>query len=55
MSGSRYKSCGSQSGLKGVEVVAEIEPLPDGEITVQETGVMTEEIVADPIAVEQPT
>jgi hypothetical protein len=54
MSGSRYKSCGSQSGLKVAEVVAEIEPLPGGEITVQEMDVMTEEIVADPIAVEQP-
>jgi hypothetical protein len=41
--------------LKGVEVVAKIAPLPDGEITVQETGVMTEEIVADPIVVEQLT
>jgi hypothetical protein len=30
-------------------------PLPGVEITVQETSVMTEEIVADPIAVEQPT
>ncbi len=48
-----YKSCASQSGLKGAEVVAEIAPLPSGEITVQETGVMTEEIIVDPIAVEQ--
>jgi hypothetical protein len=29
-----YKSCASQSGLKGAEVVAEIAPLPGGEITV---------------------
>jgi hypothetical protein len=29
-----YKSCASQSGLKGAEVVAEIAPLPSGEITV---------------------
>jgi hypothetical protein len=39
--------------LKGVEVVAEIALLPDGEITVQETGVTTKEIVVDPTAVEQ--
>jgi hypothetical protein len=48
-----YKSCARQSGLKGDEVVAEIAPLPGGEITVQETGVTTEKIVVDPIAVEQ--
>jgi hypothetical protein len=36
-----YKSCARQSGLKGVEVVAEIASLPGGEITVQETGVTT--------------
>jgi hypothetical protein len=29
--------------------------LPGGEIIVQETSVTTEEIIADPIAVEQPT
>jgi hypothetical protein len=39
--------------LNGAELVAEIAPLPSGEISVQETGVMTEEIVVDPIAVEQ--
>jgi hypothetical protein len=50
-----YKSCASQSGLKGVEVVAEIAPLLGGETTKQDTGVMTEVIVVDPIAVEQPT
>jgi hypothetical protein len=50
-----YKSCASQSGLKGAEVVAEIVPLPGSEITIQETGVTTEGIVADPIAVEQLT
>jgi hypothetical protein len=49
-----YKSCASQSGLKGAEVVAEIAPLSGGEIIVQEMGVTTEEIVADPIMVEQP-
>jgi hypothetical protein len=48
-----YKSCASESGLKGAEVVAEIAPLPSGEITVQETSVMTEEIVVEPITVEQ--
>jgi hypothetical protein len=42
-----YKSCASESGLKGAEVVAEIALLPSGEITVQETGVTTEEIVVD--------
>jgi hypothetical protein len=50
-----YKSCASQSGLKGDEIVAKIAPLPGGEIIIHETGVTTEEIVADPIAVEQPT
>jgi hypothetical protein len=48
-------SCASQSGLKGAEVVAEITPLPDGEITVHETGVTTKETIADPIMVEQPS
>jgi hypothetical protein len=38
--------------LKGVEVVAEITLLPGGEITVQETGVTTKEIIATPIVVE---
>jgi hypothetical protein len=41
--------------LKGTEVVAEIVPLPGGVITIQETGVTTEEIVVDPITVEQST
>jgi hypothetical protein len=41
--------------LKSAEVVAEITPLPGGEIIVHETGVTTEETVADPITVEQPT
>jgi hypothetical protein len=48
-----YKSCASESGMKVAEVVAEIASLPSGEIIVQETGVTTEEIVVDPIAVEQ--
>jgi N-acetylglutamate synthase/N-acetylornithine aminotransferase len=39
--------------LKGAEVVAEIASLPSAEIIVQETGVITEEIVVDPIVVEQ--
>jgi hypothetical protein len=50
-----YKSCASQSGLKGAEIVAEIALLPGGEVTVKETGVTTEEIVDDPIAGEQAT
>jgi hypothetical protein len=37
--------------LNGAET--EIAPLPSGEITVQEMGVTTEEIVIDPITVEQ--
>jgi hypothetical protein len=41
--------------LKGAKVVAEIAPLPSGEITIHETGVTIEEIVVDPIMVEQPT
>jgi hypothetical protein len=48
-----YKCCASQSGLKSAEVVAEIAPLPDDEITVRETGVTIEEILVDPIAVQQ--
>jgi hypothetical protein len=42
-----YKSSASQSGLKGAEVVAEIALLPISEI-----NVMTEETIANPIAVE---
>jgi hypothetical protein len=41
--------------LKGAQVVAKIAPLPGGKITIHKTGVMTKEIVADPIAVEQLT
>jgi hypothetical protein len=37
------------------EVVAEIALLPIGEINVHETGVIAEETIADPIAVEQPS
>jgi hypothetical protein len=50
-----YKICANDSGLKGVEVVAEIALLPTGEIIVHKMGVRIEEIVADPIAVEQPS
>jgi hypothetical protein len=50
-----YKSCASESGLKGAEVVAEIAPLSAGEIITHEIGVTTEETIADPIAVEQPS
>jgi hypothetical protein len=48
-----YKSCTSQSGLKGAEVVTEMAPLSGGEITVHETGVTIEETIADPIVVER--
>jgi hypothetical protein len=48
-----YKSCAIELGLKGAEVVAEIASLPSGDITVQETGVTTKEIVVDPITMEQ--
>jgi hypothetical protein len=47
-----YKSCASQSGLKGVEVVEEIKPLSVGKINVHETGVTTEETIDDPIVVD---
>jgi hypothetical protein len=50
-----YKICANDSGLKGAEVVAEIALLPTGEIIVHKMGVRIEEIVADPIAVEQPS
>jgi hypothetical protein len=50
-----YKSCASQSKLKGAEVVAEITPLCVGEINVHETGVTIEETIADAIAVEHPS
>jgi hypothetical protein len=41
--------------LKGAEVVVEISLLPDDEIIVHETGVTTEETIAGPIVVEQPS
>jgi hypothetical protein len=47
-----YKSCASQFELNGAEVVAEIAPLSVSEINMHETGVMTEETIADPITVE---
>jgi hypothetical protein len=40
-----YKSCASQSGLKGVEVVAEMTLLSGGEITMHETGMTTKETI----------
>jgi hypothetical protein len=48
-----YKSYASQSGSNGAEIVAEIASLSGGEITIHETGVTTEEIIVDPIAVQQ--
>jgi hypothetical protein len=50
-----YKSYASQSGLKGAEVVAEITLLRVSEINVHDTGVMIDETIADPIAVDQPS
>jgi hypothetical protein len=50
-----YKTSARQFGLKGAEVVAEMTSLLGSEITVHETGMRTEEIIADPIAVEQPS
>jgi hypothetical protein len=41
--------------LKGTEVVGVIAPLSTGEITVHEDGVTMKEIIADPIAIEQPS
>jgi hypothetical protein len=48
-----YKSCASQSGLKDAEVVGVIAPLSADEITVHEDRVTTEEIIANPITIEQ--
>jgi hypothetical protein len=48
-----YKFNTSQTGLKSAEVVAEVALLSVGEITVHEMSVTTEEIVVDPIAVQQ--
>jgi hypothetical protein len=41
--------------LKGAEVVGVITPLSAGEITVHEDGVTTEETIADPVTIEQPS
>jgi hypothetical protein len=49
-----YKSYANQSRLKGAEVVGVIALLSGGEITVHEDNVTTEEIIADPIMIEQP-
>jgi hypothetical protein len=50
-----YKSFASQSRLKGTEVVGVIVPLSTGEIIVHEDSVTTEETIADPITIEQPS
>jgi hypothetical protein len=50
-----YKSCASQSRLKGADVVEVIALLSAGEITVHKDGVTTEETIADPITIEQPS
>jgi hypothetical protein len=41
--------------LKGAKVVGVITPLSAGEITVHEDGVTTDETIADPITIEQPS
>jgi hypothetical protein len=41
--------------LKGAEVIGVIAPLSAGEITVHEDGVTTEETIANPIMIEQPS
>jgi hypothetical protein len=41
--------------LKGAEVVGVIAPLSAGEIIVHEDGVTTEQTIANPIAIEQPS
>jgi hypothetical protein len=41
--------------LKGAEVVGLITPFSVGEITVHKDGVTTEETIADPITIEQPS
>jgi hypothetical protein len=48
-----YKTCARDFGLKAAEVVAEVVPLPGGEMTVHGTGMMTEEVIANPIVMEQ--
>jgi hypothetical protein len=50
-----YKSCANQSRLKGAEVVGVIALLSAGEITMHKDGVTTEETIADPITIEQPS
>jgi hypothetical protein len=47
-----YKACARDSGLKGAEVIAEVMSSMCGGIIVHQTA-MTEEVIADPIAVEQ--
>jgi hypothetical protein len=41
--------------LKGAELVGVIAPLSVGEITVHEDGVITDETIADPITIDQPS
>jgi hypothetical protein len=50
-----YKTYARDFGLKGIEVVAECTPLPGGEMTMHGTGMMTEDIIVDPIIVEVPS
>jgi hypothetical protein len=50
-----YKSCASQSELKGAEVIGVIALLSTGEITVHKDSVTIEETIADPITIEQPS
>jgi hypothetical protein len=50
-----YKSCAIHSGLKGAELVGVIAPLSTGEITVHEDDVITDETIADPITIDQPS
>jgi hypothetical protein len=50
-----YKTCARDYGLKGVEVVAEMTLLPDGEMIVHETSMTSEETIANPIVVDQPS
>jgi hypothetical protein len=50
-----YKTCARDYGLKGEEIVAELVLLPGGEMTMHRTGMTIEEIIVDPIVVDQPS
>jgi hypothetical protein len=50
-----YKTYARDSGLKGVEVVAECTSLPAGEMTVRGMIMTMKENIVDPIAVEIPS